>query len=231
MRRTNHLQNWASSSLFKSLVPFAQHKTSKTTPLLLLVVVLVLLQPPRHYTSPIFSSRTRSATAILFTSIHTNFFSLRRVKGKEKNSQLEKEREKKRKTGDARWNQRWRSWVIVQEYQSLCINTQRRAGKRYGGVVAPTQQQQQKRNRDAGNHGGEAVGKEREKAQEKSCSNSHYSPGTFYIVDFRERVNVHQPQISPLRVGHHQRVKKRFASSQLSKFHLELSEPADQVDI
>ena len=35
-----------------------------------------------------------------------------------------------------RWNQRWRSWVIVREYQSLGINTQRRAGRNND---APTQ--------------------------------------------------------------------------------------------
>ena len=58
-----------------------------------------------------------------------------------------------------------------------------------------------------------------------------FSPCAFYIVDFRERVNVHQPKIRPLRVGHHQRVEKRFASSQLSEFHFELSKPADQVNV
>lgn len=77
---------------------------------------------------------------------------------------------------------------------------------------------------------GRPWGKKEKRLKKKSCSNSH-SPCTFYIVDFSERVNVHQPKIRPFGVGHHQRVKKRFASSQLAKFHLELSEPADQVDI
>lgn len=61
--------------------------------------------------------------------------------------------------------------------------------------------------------------------------NDVHSPCTFYVADFGERVDVDQPQIRPLRVGHHHGVEQCFASFQLSKFHFELCKPTDQVNI
>lgn len=41
----------------------------------------------------------------------------------------------------------------------------------------------------------------------------NFSPCTFYVFDFNERVNVDVPEIRPFGIGHHQRVEQGFPSS------------------